>query len=183
MLLLSLLLPCSYAPALPHRLATRVATPRMASKVFIDADGIFDGKSSAGTKPTVNILTRLEELKVLSALADAGILSSLESQGVFSKLEAAGAFSTAEKLLPLTDDLKLLAIAEDLLNVPSGLIFLAGAALLGGEAGLIYLVPDDSAAFVTLQAVTGVAAGLGGVTLLATSYLFGLLQGGSAKVE
>ena len=32
-LLLSLLLPCSYAPALPHRLATRVATPRMASKV------------------------------------------------------------------------------------------------------------------------------------------------------
>jgi len=31
--------------------------------------------------------------------------------------------------------------------------------------------------------VTGVAAGLGGVTLLATSYLFGLLQGGSAKVE
>ena len=182
-MLLSLLLPCSYAPALPHRLATRVATPRMASKVFIDADGIFDGKSSAGTKPTVNILTRLEELKVLSALADAGILSSLESQGVFSKLEAAGAFSTAEKLLPLTDDLKLLAIAEDLLNVPSGLIFLAGAALLGGEAGLIYLVPDDSAAFVTLQAVTGVAAGLGGVTLLATSYLFGLLQGGSAKVE
>ena len=53
-------------------------------------------------KPTVNILTRLEELKVLSALADAGILSSLESQGVFSKLEAAGAFSTAEKLLPLS---------------------------------------------------------------------------------
>ena len=32
-MLLSLLLPCSYAPALPHRLATRVATPRMASKV------------------------------------------------------------------------------------------------------------------------------------------------------
>ena len=115
-------------------------------------------------KPTVNILTRLEELKVLSALADAGILSSLESQGVFSKLEAAGAFSTAEKLLPLStlpalqlrahaqrsqrppsrapaaaDDLKFLAIAEDLLNVLSGPSS-SRVLRLGGEAGLIYLV-------------------------------------------
>ena len=52
-------------------------------------------------KPTVNILTRLEELKVLSALADAGILSSLESQGVFSKL-GRRALSATEKLLPLS---------------------------------------------------------------------------------
>ena len=101
----------------------------------------------------------------------------------FGRTRSARSVPTPSRAPAAADDLKLLAIAEDLLNVPSGLIFLAGAALLGGEAGLIYLVPDDSAAFVTLQAVTGVAAGLGGVTLLATSYLFGLLQGGSAKVE
>merc|ERR1711990_1130017 len=100
-----------------------------------------------------------------------------EEAGIFSKLEAAGAFSTAEKLLPLADDLKLLSTAEFLLNVPSSYLFGIASLLLVGEAGLIFFVPDDSTALVALQLASGVAVGLGSVVLIATSYLFSLLQG------
>merc|ERR1712146_743472 len=117
------------------------------------------------------------ELRILSSVADAGLLSAAEENGVFSKLEAAGAFSKAEKLLPLADDLKLLSTAESLLNVPAFTLSAAAAALLGGELALITVVPDDNVALLGFQAVTGVAAGAGAVTLLATSYLFSLLQG------
>ena len=45
------------------------------------------------------------------------------------------------------------------------------------EAGLIYAVPDDNTALVVLQALTGVAAGAGAVTLFGASALFSVLQG------
>ena len=124
----------------------------------------------------MKLLTRLEELGLLSSLAETGFLSSAEASGLFSKLEAAGAFSSAEKLLPLADKLNVLALAETLINVPSAVLTLGALTLLAGEYGLITVVPDDSTALVALQAVTGFAAGLGAVTLLAASYLFGLLQ-------
>ena len=49
-------------------------------------------------------------------------------------------------------------------------------ALLAGEVGLITALPDDNAALVAVQAVTGVAAGAGALTLFAASALFGTLQ-------
>merc|ERR1711966_189319 len=118
------------------------------------------------------ILTRVEELRILSNVADAGLLSAAEEAGLFTKLENAGAFSKIEKLLPLADDLKLLSAAEGLLNVDSSVLTIAAAALLGGELGLIAVVPDDNAAFVAIQAVTGVLAGAGAVTLVAVGSLF-----------
>lgn len=45
------------------------------------------------------------------------------------------------------------------------------------EAGLIAFVPDDSAVLVAVQALSGAAAGAAVIVLLATSYLFSLLQG------
>ena len=45
------------------------------------------------------------------------------------------------------------------------------------ETTLITVVPDDNAALIAVQAVTGVAAGAGSVVLLASAYLFSLLQG------
>merc|ERR1712118_266660 len=123
------------------------------------------------------LLERVEELRILTSLSDAGLLSTLEEKGLFSKLEAVGAFSTAEKLLPVADDLKLLSTAEYLLNVPSSYLFGIATLLLVGEASLIYFVPDDSTALVALQAVSGAAVGVGTIVLIATSYLFSLLQG------
>jgi len=105
------------------------------------------------------------------------LLSGAEDAGLFSKLEAAGAFSKAEKLLPLADDLKLLSTAEYLLNVPANLLALGAVVLLGGEFALITAVPDDNAALLGVQVVTGLLAGGGAVVLLASSFLFSLLQG------
>lgn len=142
-----------------------------------DQDGVFEGREVSTTKAPVKLLERVEELRVLSTIADAGLLSAAEDAQIFSKLEAAGAFSTAEKLLPLADDLKLLSTAEYLLNVPANLLVFGAAALLLGETGIITVVPDDSAVLVGLQVVTGLAAGLGSVVLLASAALFSLLQG------
>merc|ERR1719201_1245743 len=162
------------------RPAMRFAEPSMqlAKKVVsFDQDGLFEPRETSQGKPPVRILERVEELRVLSSVADAGLLSAAEEAGLFSKLEAAGAFSTAEKLLPLADDLKLLSTAEYLLNVPSSYLFGIASLLLVGEAGLIFFVPDDSTALVGVQVVSGLAVGLGATVLIATSYLFSLIQG------
>jgi hypothetical protein len=142
-----------------------------------DRDGVFEAREVSEKKPPVKLLNRVNELRVLTSLADAGLLSKAEEAGVFSKLEKAGAFSAAEKLLPLLDDLKVLSLAEDLLNIPANVQVLAAVALLGGEFGIISLVPDDNAALIAVQVITGLLAGGGAVTLLASAFLFSLLQG------
>lgn len=171
---------CSLAafqgPVIRQPTISRAVSPSMAGNLNFDQDGMFDAKPAASGKPPIKILTRVEELRVLSNLADAGLLSSAEEAGLFTKLENAGAFSAAEKLLPLADDLKLLSLAEKLLNTDSSALTLAAAALLGGELGLIALVPDDNSVLVGVQVATGVLAGAGAVTLVAVSSLFGLLQ-------
>merc|ERR1740138_1710331 len=130
-----------------------VKTGGFSGELAIDQFGYFEERGS--TKEPVKILSRVEELKVLSGLAEAGVLSSAEEAGLFSKLERAGGFSAVEKLLPLADDLKLLSTAEALLNVPASALLGLAAVLLAGEFGLIYVVPDDSAALVALQVGTG----------------------------
>merc|ERR1719387_1594106 len=167
------------APLAAPRSALRASEPAMQlkSSVFISLDPYGEFKGQKKVQKPVKILSRVEELKVLSSLADAGVLSSAEEAGIFSKLERAGAFSTAEKLLPLADDLKLLSTAEYLLNVPSSYLFGIASLLLVGEAGLIFFVPDDGAALVAVQAISGAAVGLGAIVLIATSYLFSLIQG------
>ena len=127
-------------------------------------------------KPPLKVLTRLESLGLLTSLSETGLLSGAESAGLFSKLEAAGAFSKAEKLLPLADTFGVFGLLESLLLVDSSVLLLGAVALLGGEVGLITVVPDDNTAIVALQAVTGVAAGAGAATLFGASALFGTLQ-------
>jgi hypothetical protein len=145
--------------------------------VSFDRDGVFEARERSDPKPPVKLLNRVDELRVLTSLADAGLLSGAEKAGVFSKLEKAGAFSTIEKLLPVLDNLNLLSTAENLLNVPANVQVLAAAALLGGEFALISAVPDDNVAFIAVQVITGLLAGGGAVTLLASAFLFSLLQG------
>jgi hypothetical protein len=142
-----------------------------------DREGVFEARELSQPKPPVKLLNRVSELRVLTSLADAGLLSKAEELGVFSKLEKAGAFSLAEKLLPLADDLNLLGTLENLLNIPANIQVLAAFALLGGEVGIISIVPDDNAALVVVQVITALVAGGGTVTLLASAYLFSLLQG------
>lgn len=165
--------PLGARPAVAHRATIGMAAAKVLS---IDQDGIVEGRPSVSQKPPLKLLGRLEELQLLSSLSEAGLLSSAEEAGIFSKLEAAGAFSTLESLLPLADDLKVLSTLEGLLNVDAAVLAAAGAALLLGEGALLYAVPDDSAALVALQAVTGLLAGGGAVTLFGISSLFSLLQ-------
>ncbi len=127
-------------------------------------------------KPPVKVLSRLESLGVLTSLSEAGLLSGAESAGLFSKLEAAGAFSAAEKLLPLADTFNVFSLVESLIMIDSSALLLGAVALLVGEVGLITVLPDDNTALVAVQAVTGVAAGAGALTLFAASALFGTLQ-------
>jgi len=149
-----------------------VKTGKFSGELRIDQYGYFEDRKP--TKDPVKILARIEELKVLSSLSEAGVLSSAEQAGLFSKLEGAGAFSSAEKLLPLADDLKLLSTAEALLQVPSGNLIALAAALVVGEVGLLYVLPDE---LVALQVASGAVVGLSAVTLVAVASLFGLLQG------
>jgi len=44
---------------------------------------------------------------------------------------------------------------------------------------LIAALPDDNAALLAIQVVTGLLAGGGAVTILASAYFFSLLQGES----
>ena len=60
--------------------------------------------------------------------------------------------------------------------IDSSALLLGAVALLVGEVGLITVLPDDNTALVAVQAVTGVAAGAGALTLFAASALFGTLQ-------
>jgi hypothetical protein len=145
--------------------------------ISFDRDGVFEVRERGDPKPPVKLLNRVNELRVLTSLADAGLLSKAEKAGAFSKLEAAGAFSTLEKLLPLADDLQLLGTLEDLLNVPANLQVFGAVAVLGAETALISAVPDDNVALIAIQVVTGLLAGGGAVTLLASAYFFSLLQG------
>jgi hypothetical protein len=142
-----------------------------------DREGVFEAREISSKKPPVKLLNRIQELRLLTTLADAGLLSKAEEAGLFSKLESAGAFSTAEKLLPLIDSLGVVGAAENLLNVPAFVQALGAIAILGGEIGVIALVPDDNAIEIGIQVVTGLLAGGGAVTLLASAFFFSLLQG------
>jgi hypothetical protein len=142
-----------------------------------DREGVFEAREVSNKKPPVKLLNRIQELRLLTTLADAGLLSKAEESGLFSKLESAGAFSTVEKLLPLIDSLGVVGAAENLLNVPAFVQALGAIALLGGEIGVIALVPDDNAIEIGIQVVTGLLAGGGAVTLLASAFFFSLLQG------
>jgi hypothetical protein len=162
----------------PRPVVNRAASPLMASKLIkTQFDAFGERQQQKAVKKPVKILTRVEELKVLSTLAEAGLLTGAEQAGVFSKLEKAGAFSFAEKLLPLVDNLKLLSTAEALIQLPAGGILGLAVILLAGEAGLIYVLPDDQAALVALQIGSGALVGVASVVLLAVASLFGLLQG------
>jgi len=146
---------------------------------FVGDDGseLFESREKSVEKDPVKILTRLNELRALTKISQLGLLSKAEEAGVFSKLESVGAFSIAEKALPLLDDLKVLTVAEALLNVPANLLAAGGLIVLSGEAGLLTVVPDDNAALIAFQVLSGLLAGAGGVTLIASSVLLSLLQG------
>ncbi|KAG8457548.1 hypothetical protein KFE25_004184 [Diacronema lutheri] len=167
------------SPKLARPSGARQSVVVMAQKkvLKLDARGEFQAREVSASVPRVNLLRRIDELKLLTQVANAGLLSQAESAGLFSKLESAGAFSTVEKLLPAADDFGLLGAAEALVNTPVTLLLFGIAGLVGAEAVIVTLVPDDNAALLAVQIATGVAAGAGAVALAAAAFLVSVVQG------
>jgi hypothetical protein len=125
---------------------------------------------AAKAKGNLAILARVEQLKVLSQLEKTGLLAKLEESGLtLTKIQELGLLSTAERL-------GVLSLVADT-NTPL-LLTVVGVFALAAAAGLIVLVPDDSAPLIAAQVV-------GGLVLLPTaiaSLVGGNILGGVQKL-
>ncbi|EKX53672.1 hypothetical protein GUITHDRAFT_100650 [Guillardia theta CCMP2712] len=105
----------------------------------------------------VDLLERVETLKVLSAVSKAGVLSKVEKSGLLSKLEKSGALSKAEELLPLLDDYRVISLTKKIVSVSPGTLYFYAMLALGADAAVIAGVPDNSGALIAAQVATTVA--------------------------
>jgi hypothetical protein len=112
----------------------------------------------------VDLLEKVESLKLLSAINKAGVLTKIERAGLLSKLESSGALSAAEKLLPLLEDQKVLSLTQTIVNIPAGTFYLGAAAVSAGELAALVTLPNSQALIAakifSLLAATPVAVGL-----------------------
>jgi len=152
---------------------------------FEDTSAVFEVREVDAGVPPVQLLSKLEELKVSTAISEAGLLTFAEENGVFSKLEELGAFSTAEKLLPLVEKYKLLSFVENCLNVPNGYLFTGALTLLTFAPNLLMLqgfaivpfvqLPTDALGW-GLELVVDTATFAAGAVLFAIAFAVGKLQ-------
>eukprot|EP00287_Rhodomonas_sp_CCMP768_P005761 CAMPEP_0196736096 /NCGR_PEP_ID=MMETSP1091-20130531/14271_1 /TAXON_ID=302021 /ORGANISM="Rhodomonas sp., Strain CCMP768" /LENGTH=176 /DNA_ID=CAMNT_0042079793 /DNA_START=46 /DNA_END=576 /DNA_ORIENTATION=- len=131
----------------------------------------------------VDLLERVETLKVLTAVSKAGLLSKAEKAGLLSTLEKQGALSQVEKLLPLADDFRVISLTKTIVNTAPSTFYFGAFAVALAEAGLIAAVPDDSGAAVAAQVVTGLLAATAVVPLVATGALSGYIQQANTPIE
>ncbi|XP_061373515.1 uncharacterized protein LOC133315853 [Gastrolobium bilobum] len=118
----------------------------------------------------VDVFKELEKRKVLSNVEKAGLLSKAEELGfTLSSIEKLGVFSKAE-------DLGLLSLLEKATTFSPSLLASAALPFLVAALAAIVLIPDDSAALVTVRAVVAAALGVGAVGLLVGSVVIGGLQ-------
>jgi len=94
-------------------------------------------------QPQVDLLERVETLKLLSAINKAGVLTKIERAGLLSKLEASGALSQIEKLLPLIDEQKAISLATAVVSIPAATFYLGAAGVSAGEVGALVALPND----------------------------------------
>jgi hypothetical protein len=69
-----------------------------------------------------------------------------------------------------------LGLAEDVINTPIPVLLFGAVGLLGLEAVIVTAVPDDSAALVALQVVTGLVAVTGAGALAVTAFICSIAQ-------
>merc|ERR1711966_538347 len=105
----------------------------------------------------------------LRSVARTGAATSLTMQ-------QQGALSQVEKLLPLADDWRVISLTKTVVNTAPSTFYFAAIALALSEAGIIAAVPDDSAATIAAQVVTGLLAVTAAVPLVLTGKISGYIQ-------
>jgi hypothetical protein len=137
-----------------------------------DLSGLMQGTTTAGKKKkaAVKLLTNVERLRLLTKAERAGLLSAAERAGLsLSAVERLGLLSKAEEL-------GALSAATDP-GTPSALLALAAPLLAAGPT-VAYLVPEDHAWQVALQATAALVCGAAAV---AASSFVSRLQGSSSS--
>ena len=130
--------------------------------------GIF---AEGSEEVSVDVFRKLERRKVLSTVERAGLLSRAEQLGVtLSSMERLGLLSKAEEL-------GALSAATDP-GTPGALLALAAPLLAAGPA-VVYLVPEEHAWQVALQAVAALVCVVGGAAAVAASTFVSRLQSSS----
>ncbi|CAL4898459.1 unnamed protein product [Urochloa decumbens] len=127
--------------------------------------------ATASGKAPVKLLTNVERLRLLTKAERAGLLSAAERAGLsLSAVERLGLLSKAEEL-------GALSAATDPAT-PGSLLALALPLLAAGPA-VVYLVPEEQAWQVALQAVAAVVCVVGGAAAVAASTFVSRLQSSS----
>ncbi|CAN6338692.1 unnamed protein product [Urochloa humidicola] len=128
--------------------------------------------TASGKKaPAVKLLTNVERLQLLTKAERAGLLSAAERAGLsLSAVERLGLLSKAEEL-------GALSAATDPAT-PGALLALALLLLAAGPA-VVYLVPEEQAWQVALQALAAVVCVVGGAAAVAASTFVSRLQSSS----
>ncbi|CAD6267332.1 unnamed protein product [Miscanthus lutarioriparius] len=128
--------------------------------------------TTSGKKAPVKLLTNVEKLRLLTKAERAGLLSAAERAGLsLSAVERLGLLSKAEELGALS------AAADP--GTPGALLALALPLLAAGPA-VVYLVPEEQAWQVALQAVAALVCVVGGAAAVAASTFVSRLQGSSS---
>ena len=181
----------AFAPATP---AARqfVAKPLAATDAVLDTEVDTIGNNIA----VKDLLASIEEKKLLSQVAKSGLLSKAQAAGIsLSKLETLLAFAADQPellilveasgpeilpLLPTVIDLApaalpLLSLA---VGIPPVTLQAAGLASLVAAAGIVSVVPDDTAVQVAAQTL---AVGILGVGVPAASFIGAAVLGKLTK--
>ncbi|KAL6623541.1 hypothetical protein ACP70R_033420 [Stipagrostis hirtigluma subsp. patula] len=125
-----------------------------------------------GKGKPVKLLTNVERLRLLTKAERAGLLSAAERAGLsLSAVERLGLLSKAEEL-------GALSAATDP-GTPGALLALAVPLLAAGPA-VVYLVPEEHAWQVALQAVAALVCVVGGAAAVAASSFVSRLQSSSS---
>nr|CAB3462427.1 unnamed protein product [Digitaria exilis] len=127
--------------------------------------------TASAKSPPVKLLTNVEKLRLLTKAERAGLLSAAERAGLsLSAVERLGLLSKAEEL-------GALSAATDPAT-PGALLALAVPLLAAGPA-VVYLVPEEQAWQVAIQAVAALVCVVGGAGAVAASTFVSRLQGSS----
>jgi len=127
--------------------------------------------ATASGRAPVKLLTNVERLRLLTKAERAGLLSAAERAGLsLSAVERLGLLSKAEEL-------GALSAATDP-GTPGALLALAAPLLAAGPA-VVYLVPEEQAWQVALQAVAALVCVVGGAAAVAASTFVSRLQSSS----
>ncbi|KAF8776688.1 hypothetical protein HU200_003416 [Digitaria exilis] len=127
--------------------------------------------TASAKSPPVKLLTNVEKLRLLTKAERAGLLSAAERAGLsLSAVEGLGLLSKAEEL-------GALSAATDPAT-PGALLALAVPLLAAGPA-VVYLVPEEQAWQVAIQAVAALVCVVGGAGAVAASTFVSRLQGSS----